>query len=81
MSSWIIAKGIPKKKSVAPITAYHDTTSSHDIPSIYMDVLAAYIYNVKLGNTCSIWDPSGIISTSLTYNPQIKLPLMLAIEN
>lgn len=73
MSSWIIAKGIPKKKSVAPITAYHDTTSSHDIPSIYMDVLAAYIYNVKLGNTCSIWDPSGIISTSLTYNPQIKL--------
>ena len=73
MSSWIIAKGIPKKKVAEPITQYHSTEVSSDIPSIYIDTLAAYIHTQKMGETCSIWDPSTILSVSLQYNPQIKL--------
>jgi hypothetical protein len=73
MSSWIIAKGIPKRKTAAPITQYHTTELSADIPSIYTDALAAFIHSQKMGETCSIWDPSTILSLSLQYNPQMKL--------
>jgi hypothetical protein len=70
MSSWIIAKSIPRKVK-APVTTYHDTTHSPDIPTIYMDFLAAYIYSQKNGETCSVWDPTGVIKSSLKSNPQI----------
>jgi len=73
MSSWIIAKGIPKKTKPVAITQYHSTEVSSDIPSIYIDTLAAYIHSQKMGESCSIWDPSTILSLSLQYNPQIKL--------
>ena len=72
MSSWIITKGIPRKKATV-ITNYHDTSSSADIPSIYMEYLAAYIYSQKMGEPCSIWDPTGILNTSFNNNPQVKL--------
>ena len=72
MSSWIIAKGIHKKK-IIPITSYHDTGLSPDIPSIYMEYLAACIYSQRMGEVCSIWDPTGIIDTSLKNNPLVKL--------
>lgn len=72
MSSWIIAKGIQKKK-VIHIVSYHDTGMSSDIPSIYMEYLAAYIYSQRMGEVCSLWDPTGIINTSLKHNPQVKV--------
>ena len=73
MSSWIIAKNNVRKKLTVPITQYHDTSMSSDIPSIYMETIAAFIYSQKMGETCSIWDPTKIISTTLKNNPQIKL--------
>ena len=73
MSSWIIAKSIPKKTVTSLLTPYHDTSTSSDIPSIFMEVLAAYIYSQKLGNSCAIWDPTDILSSSIKYNPQVKL--------
>ena len=72
MSSWIIAKSISKQK-VVPIKSYHTTESSADVPSIYMDFLAAYIYSQKMGEQCSVWDPTGILNTTFNSNPQVKL--------
>lgn len=74
MSSWIIAKSIVKKKAPASALPYHDTTgSSSDIPTLYLECIAAYVYSQKMGETCSIWDPTGILSTSLRYNPQVNI--------
>ena len=73
MSSWIIAKNISLKKKSAVISDYYSTSDSFDIPSIYMDTVAAYIYYQKMGTQCSIWDPTGIILTSLNYNPQVNI--------
>lgn len=53
--------------------AYHDTSSSSDISSIYMDFMAAYAYSMKTGERCNVWDPSGILDTTLKYNPQVNL--------
>ena len=73
MSSWIIAKGISKNTKPVEITSYHDTSSSDDVPSIYMEYLAAYIYSQKMGEICSVWDPTGILNTTFNRNPQVKL--------
>ena len=72
MSSWIIAKSISQKKAVNVLTQYHDTTMSPTIPDIYLNFLAAYIYNTKMGEPCNVWDPTGILASSLKYNPQVK---------
>jgi hypothetical protein len=72
MSSWLRAKAVPKRKPIA-IPAYHDTASSPDIASIYLEFMAAYAYSQKMSETCNVWDPSGIINLTLKYNPQIRL--------
>ena len=72
MSSWILAKNKVVNK-VKPLISYHTTAESVDIPSTFMDFLAAYIYSQKMGEPCTILDPSTLISSSLKYNPQIKL--------
>ena len=70
MSSWIIAKSRPtKKKAVA--TKYHDTSSSPDVFTMYMDFLSGYIYSQKMGETCSVWD-NGVLKNTLKMNPQVK---------
>jgi hypothetical protein len=71
MSSWARAKVIPTKKQV-PVSAYHDTSSSPDIPSIYLDFTQAYIFSQKMGENCFVWDPSGILDSTLKYNPQVR---------
>lgn len=71
MSSWIIARNIPSKKKHV-ITKYHSTTSAPDIFSIYMEFLAAYIFTQKIGESCSIWDPTTLINSTLKHNPQVK---------
>jgi hypothetical protein len=72
MSSWLRAKAVPKRKPIA-IPAYHDTTSSSDIPSIYLEFMAAYAYSQKMNEVCNVWDPSGIINVTLKYNPQVRV--------
>jgi len=72
MSSWARAKVIPTKKPVT-VSAYHDTSDSPDIPSIYLDFTQAYIFSQKMGENCFVWDPSGILNSTLKYNPQVRI--------
>ena len=72
MSSWIIAKNKQRKK-VTVITKYHDTSLSGDVFSMYLDYINAYIYSQKLGETCNVWDPNGLIKESLKLTPQVRL--------
>jgi hypothetical protein len=60
-----------KKKPV--VTKYHDTSSSQDVFTTYLEVLASYAYSQKMGETCNVWDPSGLIKNTLKANPQVKL--------
>ena len=71
MSSWIIAKHRPTKKKPS-VTKYHDTASSPDVFSMYMSFVGSYIYSQKMGETCSVWDESGVLKSSLKVNPQVK---------
>lgn len=71
MSSWIIKNNASKKKTIKPVTMYHDTSNSRSLSAIYMDLLAAYIHSQKNGNYCNLWDPNGLIKLSFKYNPQI----------
>ena len=72
MSSWIIAKNKQRKK-VSVITKYHDTSLSGDVFNMYLDYLAAFCYSIKLGETCNVWDPNGLIKDSLKLTPQVRL--------
>lgn len=72
MSSWIIAKNRQIKKK-AVITKYHDTSSSQDVFSVYLDLLASYAYSQKMGETCNVWDVSGLVKSTLKNNPQVKV--------
>jgi len=60
-----------KKKAV--ITKYHDTSSSQDVFTTYLDLLASYAYSQKMGETCNVWDASGLVKNTLKVNPQVKL--------
>jgi len=72
MSSWIIAKNRQvKKKPLA--TKYHDTSSSPDVFTMYMDFISAYIYSQKMGESCTVWDANGLLKSTLKANPQVKL--------
>lgn len=71
MSSWIIAKSRPTKKKLS-VTKYHDTASYPDVFSMYMSFIGSYIYSQKMGETCNIWDETGVLKSSLKVNPQVK---------
>lgn len=71
MSSWIIAKSRPTKKKPS-VTKYHDTASSPDVFSMYMSFVGSYIYSQKMGESCNIWDETGVLKSSLKVNPQVK---------
>lgn len=72
MSSWIIMKNRQQKKKAA-ITKYHDTSSSQDVFSTYLELLSYYAYSQKMGETCNVWDPSGLVKNTLKVNPQVKV--------
>jgi len=72
MSSWIIAKNRQQKKKVE-VTKYHDTSLSEDVFTTYLELLAYYAYSQKMGEICNVWDPSGIVKSTLRINPQVKL--------
>lgn len=71
MSSWIIAKSRPTNKKPI-VSKYHSTSSSIDVFSIYMDFIASYIYSQKMGETCSVWDSTNLLKSTLKVNPQVK---------
>jgi len=72
MSSWIIAKNLPKKKKVV-ITNYHDATNVADVPKLYMEYLASYIYNTKMGEQFNVLDSTGILRNTLRVAPHVRL--------
>ena len=72
MSSWIIAKNKILKKNPS-VTKFHDTSSTPDVITMYLNYIGAYVYSQKMGEMCNVWDPSGLIKTTLRQNPQVKL--------
>lgn len=72
MSSWIIARNVaPRKKAVIAAT-YHNASNISDMPSLYMEYLAAHIYSQKMGEPCTVWDPTSILRNTLRIPPQTK---------
>ena len=72
MSSWIIAKNRPVKAKPS-VTKYHDTSSSPDVFSMFLNYIGAYVYSQKMGETCNVWDHDGTLKNTLRVNPQVKL--------
>jgi hypothetical protein len=73
MSSWVVAKSKHNIKKEVSVKSFHNTESSSDISALYLETLAAYIYNQKLGETCVIFDGTSILSNTLKFHPQVKL--------
>ena len=71
MSSWIIKRTVPMKKTIKPVSIYHDTSNSKSLMAIYLDFFAAYIHTQKNGESCNIWDLNGLIKLSFKSNPQL----------
>jgi len=59
-------------KKKPSVTKYHDTISSPDVFEMYMSFVGSYIYSQKMGETCNVWDNSGLLKSSLKINPQVK---------
>jgi len=76
MSSWIRAKSSSLSGNTSikkEITSYHDTSLSKSLIEIYLEFIAAAIYTKKLNETCTVWDPSGILGISLKSNPLVSI--------
>lgn len=71
MSSWIIAKYRPSKKT-ASVTKYHEVTSTLDIFSLYLEFVGSYVYAQKMGESCNVWDENSLLKSTLKTNPQVK---------
>lgn len=72
MSSWIIARNINPRKKAVTVSKYFDASNVSDMPGLYLNYLAAYIYSQKLGEPCSVWDPTSILRNTLRAHPQVK---------
>ena len=72
MSSWIIAKNKPMKAKPS-VTKYHDTSSSPDVFSMFLNYIGAYVYSQRMGEMCNVWDADGTLKNTLRTNPQVKL--------
>lgn len=40
---------------------------------MYLDYIGAFIYSLKLGETCNVWDAAGLIKDTLKLSPQVRL--------
>jgi len=72
MSSWLIMKNIQQKKKVQ-VSKYHDTSSSEDVFTMYLELLASFIYSQKMGETCNVWDTTNLVKDTLKVNPQLRI--------
>lgn len=72
MSSWIVAKNRPMKTKPS-VMKYHDTSSSPDVFSMFLDYIGAYVYSQKMGEICNVWDADGTLKSTLRLHPQIRL--------
>ena len=72
MSSWIIVKNKPMKAKLS-VLKYHDTSSSPEVFSMFLNYIGAYIYSQRMGETCNVWDADGTLKNTLKMNPQVKL--------
>jgi hypothetical protein len=60
-------------KAKPSVTKYHDTSSSPDVFSMFLNYIGAYVYSQKMGETCNVWDTDGTLKNTLRMNPQVKL--------
>lgn len=72
MSSWIIARNVAPRKKVIRPPKYFDASNVSDMPNLYLNYLAAYIYSQKMGEPCSVWDSRSILRNTLRPHPQVK---------
>lgn len=72
MSSWIIARNVAPRKKTATVSKYFDASNISDMPGLYLNYLAAYIYSQKMGEPCSVWDPVSILRNTLRAHPQVR---------
>jgi len=72
MSSWIIARNVAPRKKTLIVSKYLDASNVSDMPGLYLNYLAAYIYSQKMGEPCSVWDPTSILRNTLRAHPQVR---------
>ena len=72
MSSWIIARNVAPRKKTQIVSKYFDASNVTDMPGLYLNYLAAYIYSQKMGEPCSVWDPTSILRNTLRVHPQVR---------
>ena len=60
-------------KAKPSVTKYHDTSSSPDVFSMFLNYIGAYVYSQKMGESCNVWDADGTLKNTLRVNPQVKL--------
>lgn len=72
MSSWIVARNVAPRKKVVSVTKYFDASNISDMPGLYLNYLAAYIYAQKMGESSSVWDPTSILRNTLRPHPQVR---------
>jgi len=58
----------PKQK----VPFYYDVSNSTEVSRTFLELLGAFIYCKKMNERCTIYDPNGILSAALMYNPMIK---------
>jgi len=73
MSSWLRVKNPVKNAGPKQLTSYHSTSPVQSIPQLYLEFLAAAIHNRKLNEQCIVWDPSMILTTSITSTPLLRI--------
>jgi hypothetical protein len=81
MSSWNRGgmKIAPKPKP--PVISYYDLTKTVNVGSTYLEFLGTYIYSQKMNEVCNVYDPLRFISTTLKYNPQVKVLTQIPKES
>lgn len=72
MSSWIVARNVAPRKKTLKVSKYFDASNVSDMPGLYMNYLAAYIYSQKMGESSAVWDPSSILRNTLRVHPQVR---------
>lgn len=71
MSSWIIARNVSRKKTVVQ-PKFLNASDVTNIPELYLKYITGYIYFQKMGEPCTLWDPSQILNNTLRSHPQVR---------
>jgi len=80
MSSWGRGIKVYAKPKVTSVKFY-DISNTSEIAQTFLELLISYIYARRLNEKCIIYDPNDFLSSSIRYNPQVKLLTTLPDES